>query len=143
MVKKIIISILAIWLVLLLISFLSNLTTTIYDIKNNPDKYIDKKVTIIGRPGGSLAFRVKDTLGELKGFRFSDINTHKESFYFPADIFVNYTGDIPSKVIINKWERDKYVDAKVTGIVRHKVMKIGFTDEGIFYIEGESWEYID
>ena len=38
---------------------------------------------------------------------------------------------------------DKYVDVKVTGIVRHKVMKIGFTDEGIFYIEGESWEYVD
>jgi len=32
---------------------------------------------------------------------------------------------------------------KVIGIVKHKVMKIAFTDKGIFYIEGESWEYVD
>lgn len=43
MTKKIIISIFAILLALSLISFLSNLATTIYDIENNPDKYIDKK----------------------------------------------------------------------------------------------------
>ena len=141
MVKKIIISILAIWLVLLLITFLFNLTTTIYKIENNPDKYINKKVTITGKPGSGLPYpleRCEDTLGELKGFWISDIKTYKERLC-PANIFVNYTGDIPSKVIKDKWNRDMSTKIKVTGIVRHKVIK----GEGVFYIEGESWEYVD
>ena len=141
--KKILLSILAIWLVLLLISFLSNLTTTIYDIENNPDKYIDRKVTITGRPGGSFSFlTVKNNLGELKGFRISDNKTYGRS-YLPAEIFVDYASDIPSRVIKDKWGRDKATKIKVKGIVRHKVMKIGSENKGIFYIEGESWEYVD
>jgi hypothetical protein len=143
MTKKILLSIFLICIALTLyFKFISN--TTIYDIENNPDKYIDKKVTVTGRPGESLAFRVKGTLGELKGFYFSDINTHnKGNIYFPASIFVNYAGDIPSKVIKDKWDRDKYVRVKVTGIVRHKMIKLGFKESGMFYIEGESWEYVD
>ena len=111
-----------------------------------PDKYINKKVTIMGHRGHAIMdlFAVETTYGNLKGFWISDKEPPKSSpFPICRGIFVSYIGDIPSRVIKDKWERDKYVDVKVTGIVRHKVMKIGFTDEGIFYIEGESWEYVD
>jgi len=111
-----------------------------------PDKYINKKITIVGHRGHAIMdlFAVGTTYGNLKGFWISDKEPPKSSpFPICRGIFVSYIGDIPSRVIKDKWERDKYVDVKVTGIVRHKVMKIGFTDEGIFYIEGESWEYVD
>ena len=89
-------------------------------------------------------FAVGTTYGNLKGFWISDKEPPKYSpFPICRGIFVSYIGDISSRVIKDKWERDKYVDVKVTGIVRHKVMKIGFTDKGIFYIEGESWGYVD
>jgi uncharacterized protein YceK len=141
MAKKILVSIFIIYLALLLVGCSSISNTTIYKIENNPDKYINKKVTITGKPGSGLPYpleRCEDTLGELKGFWISDIKTYKERLY-PANIFVNYTGDIPSKVIKDKWNRDMSTKIKVTGIVRHKVIK----GEGVFYIEGKSWEYVD
>jgi hypothetical protein len=112
-----------------------------------PDKYINKKVTIVGHQGHDIMdiFAVENIYDNLKGFWISDKEPPKSSPFpiFCRGIFVSYIGDITSRGIKDKWERDKYVDVKVTGIVRHKVMKIGFTDEGIFYIEGESWEYVD
>jgi len=147
MAKKILLSILVICLILLLVSCSSISNTTIYNIQEYPDKYINKKVTIVGHRGHDIMdiFAVGTTYGNLKGFWISDKEPPKSSPFpiFCRGIFVSYIGDIPSRVIKDKWERDKYVDVKVTGIVRHKVMKIGFTDEGIFYIEGESWEYVD
>jgi|GEM_PF-5163327 len=146
MTKKILLSILVICLILLLVGCSSISNTTIYNIQEYPDKYINKKVTIVGHRGHDIMdlFAVKTTYGNLKGFWISDKEPPKSSpFPICRGIFVSYIGDIPSRVIKDKWERDKYVDVKVTGIVRHKVMKIGFTDEGIFYIEGESWEYVD
>ena len=143
--KKILLSILVICLILLLVGCSSISTVTIYDIQEYPDKYINKKVTIIGRRGIVDYLYLETTFGDLKGFWISDKEPPKSSPFpiFCRGIFVSYIGDIPSRVMKDKWERDKYVDVKITGIVRHKVMKIGFTDEGIFYIEGESWEYVD
>jgi len=147
MVKKILLSIFLICLTLLLVSCSSISNVTIYNIQEYPDKYINKKVTIVGHRGHVIMdlFSVETTYGNLKGFWISDKEPPKSSPFpiFCRGIFVSYIGDIPSRVIKDKWERDKYVDVKVTGIVRHKVMKIGFTNEGIFYIEGESWEYVD
>ena len=146
MAKKILLSILVTYITLLLVGCSSISTITIDDIQEYPDKYIDKKVTITGHRGHVIMdlFAVETTYGNLKGFWISDKEPPKSSpFPICRGIFVSYIGDIPSRVIKDKWERDKYVDVKITGIVRHKVMKIGFTDEGIFYIEGESWEYVD
>ena len=132
MTKKILVSIFIIYLALLLVgcSFIPN--TTINNIQKYPDRYVDKKVTIIA----IRQYYFGTTYGDLKGFGISDGAPF-------GGMFVSYIGDTPSGVIKDKWDRDKYVRVKVTGIVRHKVMKIGFTNEGIFYIEGESWEYVD
>lgn len=110
-------------------------TTTIYDIEEHPDKYIGKRVTIEANPGRFLFFTVEDTFGGLKGFWIHD----KE----PRSIFVAYDGDCPSTKIKDEWGRETSYPIKVTGIVRHTYIRMGFEEIGVFYIEGESWEYID
>lgn len=140
MAKKISLSILVICLILLLIGCSSISNTTIYNIHEYPDKYINKKVTIVGHRGHDIMdlFAVVTTYHDLKGFWISDNKTYGSDM-FCRGMFVEYTGNIPSRVIKDKWGRNKYVDIKITGIVRHKVIK----GEGIFYIEGESWKYVD
>lgn len=120
--------------------------TTIYNIKKYPDKYIDERVTIEGRPGMAIAFyTVEGTFGDLKGFWIHDKERYGRNSIFPSTIFVAYDGDSPSSRIKDKWGRDTYPGIKVTGIVRHTyVTPISWSDEdsGDFYIDGESWEYI-
>lgn len=107
---------------------------TIYDIEEHPDRYVDKRVTIIGETSG--LFGGDATYDNLKGFWLEDTGSPDKSFPspFPHKIFVNYIGDIPSFWVEDKWGRQKRApDVRVKGIVRHK--------PGFFYIEGESWEY--
>ena len=132
MTKKILVLIFIIYLALLLVGCSSIPNTTINNIHKYPDRYVDKKVIIIA---------VRDyykgtTYGDLKGFGIND------DTYF-GGIYVSFIDDAPSRIIKDEWERDKYVKVKVTGIVRHKIMNIGLGNKGIFYIEGESWEYVD
>ena len=109
MARKILLSILVICLILLLVGCSSISTVTIYDIQEYPDKYINKKVTIVGHRGHIMMdpFAVKTTYGNLKGFWISDKESPKSiPSIFCHCIFVSYIGDIPSRIIKDKWERD-------------------------------------
>ena len=103
-------------------------TTSIYGIEQHPDDYIGKRVTIEAYV--ALWFH---TYHDLKGFMITDLKAPY------SQIFVEYSGDYPSDTITDKWGRKKDAVVKVTGIVRHKWEE----GKGFFYIEGESWEYID
>ena len=132
MTKKILLSIFVIYLALLLVGCSPISNTTINNIHKYPDRYINKKVTIVAERN----LYKGTTYGDLKGFGILD-----DTFF--AGMFVSYIGDISLLDIKDKWGRNKYVKVKVTGIVRHKIMNIGLGNKGIFYIEGESWEYVD
>lgn len=120
--------------IILIASITIKIPTTIDDIQKHPDRYVDKRVTIIGETAGLRGGNV--TYHNLKGFWLEDTGSSDKSFPspFPREIFVNYIGDIPSFWVKDKWGRQKRApDVRVIGIVRHK--------PGFFYIEGESWEY--
>ena len=109
MARKILLSILVICLILLLVGCSSISTVTIYDIQEYPDKYINKKVTIVGHRGHIMMdpFADKTTYGNLKGFWISDKESPKSiPSIFCRCIFVSYISDIPSRIIKDKWERD-------------------------------------
>jgi len=105
MAKKILLSIFVICLILLLVGYSSISNTTIYNIQEYLDKYINKKVTIVGHRGHDIMdiFAVETTYGNLKGFWISDKEPPKSSpFPICRGIFVSYIGDITSRVIKDK-----------------------------------------
>lgn len=118
--------------------------TKIDDIKKHPDRYIGKRVTIIGTRGHYIMDPLSTftTYGNLKGFWISG----KESGLLgPSAIFVKYTGNPPPHRVKDKWGRTILdPDLRVTGIVSHTRMVIGVGEKkGVIYIDGESWKYVD
>ena len=135
--------------------------TPIHDIRENPDKYVDKKVTIKAtvEPGNKevliktwsgsyLRPAIKSKLGrrspDCSGFWIGDIEPFSsEAFYLHDDIFVAYDGTIPGEQredFEDKWgQRIGSRTVKVKGVVRHEL----HGQDPCFYIEGESWKFID
>lgn len=109
-------------------------TTTIYDIKQNPDNYVGKEVTIDAR-SSCIRPIYGGAAPPYKGFWISDMEAHGGEYnVIEAAIFVKYDGDAP----ISK--ECTWMDAK-TVRVRGIVTEMG--DGGILYIDGKSWEDVD
>lgn len=125
--------------------------TPIHDFYENPDKYVDKEVTITARTyspfypctisrQGFPAYKPKSG----KGFGIEDIGAYVPSsgisagFEFNDGIWVEYSGNIPQREDFEgKWGKIESRTVRVKGIVRYA----GGHEN--FYIEGESWKYID
>ena len=160
--KKTTVSLIAIVAIALLVMFSGCIgsKTPIRDIHESPDKYVDKEVTIKAtvEPGnkevlietGIVSYTrpaVKSSFGhhspDCSGFWINDI----ESFCIGAydDIFVAYDGTIPGEQrggdFIDKWGRSiRRRTVKVEGVVRYELLRGEYP---CFYIEGESWKFID
>jgi len=106
-------------------------STTIYELEKNPDKYIDKSITIDAKTGFWPGPKP-----DAEGFWIQDTKTYGEYQLLPDYIFVTYSGDAPSTK--DKWGRQKDYNVRVKGTFRYTT--IG-RDMVIFYIDGESWEY--
>lgn len=115
-------------------------TTTIYDIEKHPDDYIGKKVTIdaLTCPYGRPTFGGAEP--NYKGFWITDKEAHDKYGLYRSAIFVKYDGDAPSHK--DKWGKTTQKAVRVKGIVRYTYMRIGREEKAVFYIDGESWEYI-
>ena len=133
--------------------------TPIHDIRENPDKYVDKEVTIKATvtPGnvekrieGIISFTlptVKSSLGhhspDCSGFWIYDLGLGA-GMTMADDIFVAYDGTIPGEQredFKDKWGRSiRRRTVKVKGVVRYELLH---GTDPCFYIEGESWKFID
>ena len=131
--------------------------TPIHDIYENPDKYVDKEVTIMARGTGpdQHSQHLRRNSPDCSGFWISDIGKSEGSDVLsmlePHDyIFVAYDGNIPREQheeFKDEWGRQISRTVKVKGVVRHELLRSACgwdtTEYPCFYIEGESWEFID
>jgi len=118
--------------------------TPIHDIYENPDKYVDKEVTITASTNRWVAFGDLGTsrmhvVGE--GFGIQDIGTYKAGYEERHEkIWFKYSGNTPQlEDFESKWGKSVSRTVRVKGVVRYG----GGGMYKHFYIEGESWEYID
>ncbi|NMG82768.1 MAG: hypothetical protein GIS02_01005 [Methanosarcinales archaeon] len=122
--------------------------TPIHDIHENPDKYVDKEVTIKATVKGLTLSSAPSShyhhSPDCSGFWISDIEKFEGGLSSPDDIFVAYDGNTPIKHredFKDEWGRPIGIrTVKVKGVVRYELLRGAYS---CFYIEGESWEFVD
>jgi len=142
--KKTIAGLVAVVAIIVLAAFFGGIgsKTPIHDIYENPDKYVDKEVTIKARTDIWVASGYGGIAGmfsrQEKGFGIEDIEASPSGLLGPEHqkIWVVYSGKTPqSEDFKGKWGESVTRTVRVKGIVRHA------GGGKIFYIEGKSWEY--
>lgn len=120
-----------------------------HDIRENPDKYVGKEVTIKATVKGLALSSTRSShyhhRPDCSGFWISDIEPFEGGAFLKFDdIFVAYDATIPiehREDFKDEWGRQIAIrTVKVKGVVRHELLRGGYP---CFYIEGESWEFID
>ena len=143
--KKTMVSLIAIAAIALVVMFSGCIgsKTPIHDIYENPDNYVDKEVTITASTSWlTVCGTIGPTYTPGEGFGIQDIGTHKGGvtghFEEHAKIWVKYSGNTPQREDFEgKWGESVSHTIRVKGMVRYGGRYKNF------YIEGESWEYID
>lgn len=144
--KKTIAGLVAVVAIIVLAAFFGRIEskTPIHHIYENPDKYVNKEVTIKARTdkwvafgwGGFTVFFGR----QEKGFGIEDIKASPSGPLGPEreTIWVVYSDKTPQlEDFEGKWGKSLTRTVRVKGIVRYA------GGARNFYIEGKSWEYID